>query len=168
MLRDSTILETLFEAAARKPHSWSWRLINRLPAKRIARMWGDEKGAERIAAGLSKTLTRKGIHPFLYTTRTKFLDLPPSRGETQKGKQGSFLFGLSMLPMVVIRKQFGVVSMAPIADYSFILKHYHRDISVSDLYIPPEEYDAHVSKIQKAVKAYRTFTPSEIMLTEEV
>ena len=167
-LRDATLLEDLFGAALHKPTSWSSLLVNRRPAKRIARLWDDEKGALKLFKEIKTALKPLGVTPFIHFSRSKFLDIPKSRGEAPAGgKQGLFLFGLSAMPLVVIRNQFGITSSAPIADYSFILKQYHRDILIADIYIPPHEYEAHTKEIQTVLKKYRTFTASEVILKTE-
>lgn len=165
-LRDSTLLEKLFEASEINPRSWSALLMHRRPSKRIARIWEDRKEAERIFKHIEKDLAPYGIQPFAYITELKFLDVPTVRQESQTGKQGQFLFGLSAMPMAIIHKQFGVVSSAPIADYSFILKQYHHSLVVGDIYIRPDELEKNQKTVLKIAKKYRTFTPSEVVLRE--
>lgn len=162
MLRDATILENLFEAGTVYPHSWSGRLLRRKPAKRIARVWDNPAQAETLFKQLSQELKHLGVHPFFYQNKSKFLDLPPAKEHSSRNGQGAFLFGLWTLPVVVIRKHLEVVSIAPIADYSFLLKHYHRDILISDVYILPEEYEKNTEAIKESIKKFRVFTASEI------
>jgi uncharacterized protein len=167
-LRDSTLTETLFRAAERDPHSWSARLMERKPAKRIARTWGDTKEAQQLFKKISDELRPHSLTPFLHITTRKFLDLPDIREQAKHGGQGSFLFGFSAMPMAVVRKQLGVVSIAPLADYSFILKHYHRDMAIGDLYILPEEYEKNKKKVHDAIKKYRTYSSAEVAVRDEV
>ncbi|MDZ4260635.1 MAG: HD domain-containing protein, partial [Candidatus Sungbacteria bacterium] len=118
-MRDSTLIELLFAAATRDPSSWSGRLVMRQPAKRIARIWGDQEEVEPLFNHIQKELDSYGIRPFLHFTKSKFLDLPHVSSHPQSLGQDSSLFsGLSTMPIVVVRKQFGVVSSAPLSDYS--------------------------------------------------
>ena len=165
-LRDSTLTEHLFRAARRDPDSWSSLLTRRIPAKRIARIWHDPNRAKKIFSAIHRELARHKIHPFMSVSEKKFLDLPHARAQTAGGRQGAFLFGLAALPIAVIRNQFGVQSLASLADYSTILKN-QRDITIADIYIPRDQYDAKEKIILGAIKKYRTLAPSEIPLEEE-
>ena len=71
------------------------------------------------------------------------------------------------MPIVVMRKQFGVVSSAPLSDYSFILKRYHQDIAVGDMYILRDQYEARKKTIDAIVRKYHTHSPSETIVEEE-
>ena len=166
-LRDSTLLENLYQAAQRNRNSWSARLVSRNPAKRIARLFGEEREAERLWRKIQNDLKPHGIGSFLHITKRKFLDLPSPHEQLSKGKQGLFSFGIATMPMMVVRKQLGVVSVAPLADYSFILKYYHRDISIGDIYILPEDYRVNRDIINDIIKKHRTLAPSEFILREE-
>lgn len=165
--RDSTLLESIFLAAKEYPNSWASLLLRRRPSKRIARIWGARKEAEKLLQNLKKDLAPQGITPFLYLNGTKFLDFSAGE-ESQKGKHGSLLLGLAAMPMVVIHKELGIVSSAPLADHSFILKQYHRDISIGDIYIRPDELEGREKIVLGVIKKYRTFGPSEEILREEL
>jgi len=69
---------------------------------------------------------------------------------------------------MVIRKHFGVVSAASLADYSLILKRYHQDIAMGDIYGLRDEYEEHKKAIHTVIKKYHTASPSEIILREEL
>ena len=167
-LRDSTLSEQIFEAARKNPGSWSSRLVRRAPARRIARIWKDRAELDKIFVNLQREFEIIGVHPFMVFSQTKFLDVPEAKKESRGRGQGALLFGLAAIPMVVIRKQFGIVSAASLDDSSFILKHYHHDISIGDIYILPEEYHGNEKKIIEISRKYRTFGPSEIELKEEL
>jgi len=164
MLRDSTLTEHLFQAASRNPDSWSSLLTRRIPAKRIARIWDDEESAKKIFTRMKRELKAKNVQPFLSVSHKKFLDVPPSTSRSAMGKQGAFLFDLAAIPIAVIRNQFGESSLASLADYSRILKQYHHDISITDIYIPRSQYDTHREFITSIIRKYRIYTVSEIPL----
>lgn len=167
-LRDYTLSEYILEAARKNPKSWSARLVNRVPSRRIARVWKDRSEIEKMFASMQDEFEKIGVHPFTVYSKAKFLDVPEAKKETHGKGQGALLFGLAAIPMVVIRKQFGVVSAASLDDSSFILKHYHHDISIGDIYILPEEYHGNEKAIISIARKYRTFGPSEIELREEL
>ena len=164
-LRDSTIIENIFSRAALKPNSWSGRLVRREPAKRIARIWGNEDEARALLGKLERALKPAGAKPFLVVSKRKFLNLPSAKTNTDTS-QGLFQFGLSTLPLAVIRKQFGRTSVAPLGDYSFTLKKYHEDISISDIYILPDEYQKNEKEILDIIKKFRTFAEPELELSD--
>ena len=164
-LRDSTIIESIFSAASLRPDSWSGRLARREPAKRIARIWGKEDETKKLFSKLEKNLNPFGVKPFLVTSKRKFLDLPPPAAHMEK-PQGLFQLGLSTMPLVVVRNQFGRSSIAPIGDHSFVLREYHEDISISDIYIPREEYLKNEQRIHEHIKNFRVFSESEIEFDE--
>lgn len=166
-LRDSTLLENLYHAARDAKLPWSARLIQRVPSKRIARFWNDEKTAKHVFQEIKRELEPRGIKPFLCISQKKFLDVPSPRERSVKGKQGLFLFGLAAVPMVVIRKHLGVTSAVSLADHSFILKEYRRDISIADLYILREEYETNQKTIQDCVEKHHVSLPGEILLKED-
>ena len=165
-LRDSSLLENLFDAARKNPSSWSSLLVNRRPAKRIARMW-EATQAEEIHKTLNKDLHHIGVKSHLVCTKNKFLDLPSAKEKTKKGAQGSFLFDLAAMPLIVVKNQFGVISFGSIADHSFLLKHYHRDISVCDFYILPDDYQKHVKELGEIMKKFHSPSPSEIIIEKD-
>lgn len=167
-LRDSTLSEHILDASRKNPKSWSARLINRVPSRRIARIWKDRGEIEKMFVSMQGEFEKIGVHPFMVFSQTKFLDVPDAKKESRGKGQGALLFGLAAIPMVVIRKQFGVVSAASLDDSSFILKHYHHDISIGDIYILPEEYQGNEKAIIAIARKYRTFGPSEIELREEL
>lgn len=164
-LRDSAILENIFSAASLNPDSWSARLARREPAKRIARIWGKEDETRKLFSKLEKDLKPFGAKPFLVTSKRKFLDLPPPAANTEK-PQGLFQLGLSTMPLVVVRNQFGRSSIAPIGDHSFVLREYHEDILISDIYIPRGEYLENKQRIREHIKKFRVFSESEIEFDE--
>ena len=166
-MRDSTLLEQLFTAALRNPRSWSGRLIRREPSKRIARIWGNRQEVEKVFRNVEQELKPLGVTPFMHFSRSEFLELSEAKERAERGKQGMFLLRLASMPAVVIRKQFGVVSAASLADHSFILQRYHQDISYGDIYILPEEFSANETAIQQAIKKFRELAPSEITLDQD-
>ncbi len=161
-MRDATLIELLFAAARRNPSSWSARLVNREPAKRLARIWGSEDQAEGVFKQIRKELNDRGIQPFLHFTKRKFLEV----SDDEQGS-GSLFSGLAAVPIVVIRKQFGIVSAAPLSDYAFILKRYHDDVSVGDIYVLRDQYEAQKKTIHAVIKKFHTFSPTEIMVSED-
>ncbi len=168
-MRDATLIESLFRAAHANPGSWSARLMRREPAQRIARVWGEKQGIEKTFQKLKKDLAAHEVKPFLYFSQSKFLDLPEQHRISLKlMPQKSSAAGLLNMPVVVVRKQFGVVSAASLADYSFILKRYHRDITLGDIYVLRDEYEGHKKLVHDTVKRYRTLGSSEIVLKEEL
>lgn len=166
-LNDATLLESIFRAARKRGNIWSYHLAYRKPAKRIARIWGEKKESERIFKKLIKELKPLGVKPFLKYSQVKFLEDDGRRNGAPPGKQGAFLFGLAAVPLAVVRHQFGVKSMASLADYSFILKYYHRDVSMGDIYILPVEYKKNQETILLTIKNHRLLSPSEVLLNEE-
>lgn len=166
-LRDSTILEGLFAASAIDPDSWAGRLMRRAPAKRIARVWDKDEETKKLFARIARELKTIDAEAFLVTSKRKFLDLPPSSpGILDAKPQGLFQFGLSTMPLAVVRNQFGISSIAPVGDYSFVLKEYHEDISITDIYILPEDYARKEAEIRKIIKKFRVFSESEIEFDE--
>lgn len=168
-MRDSTVMELLCGAARRNPKSWSGRLINREAAKRLARIWGKKEDAHLLSDQVYKRLSYLGVHPFLYFTKSKFLDLPeyPSTHNTIAHKPQSLFSGLAGVPITVVRKQFGVISAAPLSDYAFVLKRYHDDIAVGDIYILRNEYAGCESAIHAVIKELHTYSPTEIILDKD-
>lgn len=160
-MRDATLIELLFAAAARNPSSWSARLMNREPAKRFARIWGSEDQTDAMFKHIRKELNLQGVQPFLHFTRRKFLELSDN-----EQKSGSLFSGLAAVPIVVVRKQFGIVSIAPLSDYAFILKRYHDDVSVGDMYVLKDQYEAHKKIIHEVIKKFHTYSPTETIVEE--
>lgn len=160
-MRDATLIELLFAAATRNPLSWSARLVNREPAKRLSRIWGDQEQADAMFKHIRKELNDHGVQPFLHFTRRKFLEL--SDGDQ---KSGSLFSGLASVRIVVVRKQFGIVSAAPLSDYAFILKRYHDDVSVGDMYVLKDQYEMHKTTIHGVIKKFHTYSPTEMIVSE--
>lgn len=165
-LRDSTLTEQLFRAAADSPSSWAGRLMRRAPAKRIVRITDDPKEAQKLYSALHRVLAPKKIHMFLRSSHKSFLETPTARPASSRGRQGLFLFGLAAVPVAVIRNQAGARSAASLADHSPLLAQYQRDIDIDDIYVMPEDYAAHHAAITEAVRKYRVLAPSEIVLDE--
>ncbi|MDP3778718.1 MAG: HD domain-containing protein [bacterium] len=166
-MRDSTLIELLFGAAKQNPLSWSARLMNRQPAKRLCRIWGSREQAEILFGHVYKELQRMGIHPFLHFTKNKFLDVESSQASAASHSPQSLFSGLATVPVTVVRKQFGIISAAPLSDYAFILKRYHDDIAVGDIYILRDDYEANVSVIRSVIKKFHVRSPTEIIISEE-
>ncbi|MBI3630856.1 MAG: hypothetical protein HY221_00780, partial [Candidatus Sungbacteria bacterium] len=68
------------------------------------------------------------------------------------------------IPIAVIRDQLEIRSAASLADYSFILKQYRRDLSIADIYIPRDQYDKKKVAILTIIKKYHTSAPAELIL----
>ncbi len=162
-MRDATLIELLFEAAKKDHLSWSSRLVNREPAKRLCRIWGSREQAEELFDRVRKELHRINVNPFLHFTKSKFLDVESSPVSNSQ----SLFSGLAAVPIMVVRKQFGVVSAAPLSDYAFILKRYHDDISVGDIYVLRDEYEAYESEIRMVIKKFHMRSPTETIISEE-
>lgn len=165
-LRDSTLTEQLFGAAQKSPSSWAARLINRAPARRIARIMDNPAEAQKLYGALRRALAPKNIHMILRSSHKSFLETPTARPASSRGRQGLFLFGLAAVPIAVIRNQAGARSAASLADHSSLLTQYQRDIHIDDIYVIPEDYAAHHTAITEAVRKYRVLAPSEIVLDE--
>jgi len=166
-MRDSTLIELLFGAAKQNSLSWSARLVNREPAKRLCRIWGSREQSEILFGQVHKELQRMGITPFLHFTKNKFLDAEGSQASIASHAPQSLFSGLATVPVTVVRKQFGIVSAAPLSDYAFILKRYHDDISVGDIYVLRDEYEAHESEIRVVIKKFHMRSPTETIISEE-
>ena len=167
-MRDSTLIELLFAAARSNPSSWSARLVNREPAKRLCRIWGNQHESERIFKEINAELKACGVRPFLHVTKSKFLELPNVSSSEDRGPSEASLFsGLATVPITVIRKQFGVVSLAPLSDYAFILKRYHDDLVMGDIYVLPDQYAMHHKTIHAAIKKFHTHSPTETVLDDK-
>lgn len=167
-LQDSTLAESLLEVARHDPLSWAGRLIRREPARRIARIWNSRDEIEKLFAALSKDLAAYRVYPFLHFSQSKFLDLEEVVSDRGGGESESLFGGLATLPIVVVRKQFGKVSIAPLADYSFILKRYHQDIAIGDIYILSDQYEKERDAVDAVVRRYHTMSPSEVILRDEL
>lgn len=166
-MRDATLIELLFGTAKQNPLSWSARLVNREPAKRLCRMWGSREQAQDLFGQVRKELHHLSVNPFFHFTKSKFLDVEiPSGNGTSHGAQSLFS-RLATVPVTVVRKQFGVVSAAPLSDYAFILKRYHDDIAVADIYVLRDEYAVHESAIRSVIKKFHIHSPTEMILNEE-
>lgn len=166
-MRDATLTELLFKAAKENPLSWSARLVNREPAKRLCRIWGSQEQSQNLFGQVRKELRRLGINPFLHFTKSKFLDVENASVNGMPHKPQSLFSGLAMVPVTVVRRQFGVISVAPLSDYTFILKRYHDDIAVGDIYVLRDEYAAHESAICSVIKKFHTHSPTEAMLNDK-
>ncbi len=166
-LRDSTLTEHLFAAAEHDARSWSGRLMRREPSKRICRITGDHAAAQKLFASLRRELTPKGIYPFLCASHKSFLEIPAARHASPASKQGSFLFGLAAVPLVVTRKHLGITSAASLANHSQLLAQYHRDIMIDDIYILPEDYASRHTFIYAVMKKHHVLAPLEILLEEK-
>lgn len=164
-MRDSTLIELLYTAAKYNPSSWSGRLVRREPAKRLCRVWGDQQEAERIFKAINYELQPRGIKPFLYVTKNKFLELP--QNESASSHNVSLFSGLAAVPIVVVRRQFGITSLAPLSDYAFILKRYHDDLIMGDIYILRDQYEMHQHIIERAIKKFHTHSPTETLISGE-
>ena len=168
-LRDATLIEALFDAAGRRAHSWAGRLVRRDPAKRIARIWGNGKEVPRIFEKMSQELAHYRIIPFLHFSKSKFLDFEEAAdGGIRRSTDDTLFQGLATVPFVVVRKHFGTVSIASLADYAFLLKRYHDDVGVTDIYVLRDEYRAHERTILEIVRKYRNLSPSERIIGEEL
>jgi hypothetical protein len=181
-MKDATLIESLSEAAAQNPLSWSGRLMRREPAKRLTRIWGDRNKIDKIFKEISLALKSINVRPILCFSQSRFLDIPEmyrpyqtfrrhkvSRGLPSKAfGSKQWQAGIATTPIAVVRKHLGVISAVSLADYSFILKRYHRDISIGDIYVLREDYEKHRSTIQKVIKKYRTYSASELVLREEL
>ncbi len=166
-MRDSTLVEMLFEATTRDPRSWSARLVNRLPARRVCRVGGNEEHAQLLFNAMRRELRPLNVHPFLHITKSKFLDVPESLAENELSQGSSSLFsGLAAIPITVVRTQFGVKSAAPLSDYASILKYYHQDVMAADIYVPADEYAACEPAIRTVVKKFHTYAPTESIIEE--
>ncbi|MEK7090719.1 MAG: HD domain-containing protein [Patescibacteria group bacterium] len=162
-LRDSTFVERLFAKARARPKSWSGRLMAREPAKRIARVWGDFKTVNDAFVNFRKDLAVIKARPFLVFSKSKFLDY--EEGLDGAGSPTGPLFSaFSMTPIVVVRKQFGVPTSVKMDDYSFVLKHYHKDISMGDIFILREEFEEKEAGILEISRKHLHPAPSEFVL----
>ena len=166
-MRDSTLIELLFSAASVDPLSWSSRLVHREPAKRLCRGWGDEQRVEELFREVKKELNSHGVRPFVHFTKRKFLELSDESTDGLLHESRSLFSGLAAVPITVVRKQFGVVSAAPLSDYAFILKRYHEDVAVGDMYVVRDEYEMHQKTIHAAIKKFHTHSATEMMLQED-
>lgn len=162
-LRDSTFTEELFKKAKSNPRSWSGRLMRREPAKRIARVWGDAAKVSAVFRELKKDLSVIGVHPFLMFSRSKFLDYEEGGGLNKNTTEPLFS-AFSMTPLVVVRKQFGVHTSVKIEDYSFLLKYYHKDISMGDIFILREACEDKAESILKISAKHLHPAPSETVI----
>lgn len=168
LLRDSTLLERLHETARAKPHSWANRLIRRETAYRVARLWDDEEEIAETFRNLSTELKPYHATPFLALSKSRFLDMHAVELPTKRpSKELSLFTGLATVPIMVVRKQFGISSAVSLADYSFILKRYHQDIVIGDIYILRDEFEANKSKIIRVLKKHAPNSPSEVILAED-
>ncbi|PIR69898.1 MAG: hypothetical protein COU47_00475 [Candidatus Niyogibacteria bacterium CG10_big_fil_rev_8_21_14_0_10_46_36] len=168
MLQDTTFFELLYQYAETHPFSWSGRLIARKPAKRVVRIWGKNSGAETLFKNMRRDFQKISVHPFLVFSQSKFLDYEEGISSKKEHEKTRSLFSaLSMTPLMIIRKQFGIRTALSMEDSSFILKHYHQDISMGDIFIPPEEYEQGKDAIIAILKKHFKASPSEIILEEE-
>ncbi len=166
-MRDSTLIELLFDAAGRNPLSWSSHLVNREPSKRLCRIRGSREESERIFKAIHKELTPYGIKPFLHVTKRRFLELPGSGYPESASANTSLFSGLATVPITVIRKQFGITSLAPLSDYAFILKRYHDDLVMGDIYVLPDQYAMHHTTINAVIWKFHNQSPTEIIIEQE-
>lgn len=166
-LRDTTLIEPLFAHAKRNPSSWSSKLMRREAAKRIARVWGGYERATALFRTLKKELASMHIPAFVVFSQSKFLDYEESISSKKEEKTSSLFSALSMTPLMVIRRQFGVRTALSMEDFSFILKHYHQDISIGDIFIPRDKYRGNENEIRRVLANYLEKAPSEIVLEEE-
>ncbi|MBI4114924.1 MAG: HD domain-containing protein [Candidatus Niyogibacteria bacterium] len=167
-LRDTTFTETLLGYTQKHAHSWSARLMERRPSKRVIRIWEKKKTLEDLFGTLSRELKKKNVHPFLVWSQSKFLDYEEGVDAKKSDSASSLFNALSMTPLYIIRKQFGMRTAVNIEDYSFILKHYHQDISMGDIFILPEEYGKEKEFVIKTLRRHFTPSPSEIILEYDI
>ncbi|MBI3421164.1 MAG: HD domain-containing protein [Candidatus Sungbacteria bacterium] len=168
LLRDATLTEQLARASEHEPRSWASRLMRRQAAYRVARLWNNEEEINATFRCLIKDLAPYIITPFLSLSKSRFLEMQhiEAPASPQSRTSASLFTGLATVPIMVVHRQFGITSAASLADYSFILKRYHPDIVIGDLYILRDEYEQHSATIRNIMRPYRAFGSSEVQLED--
>lgn len=137
--RDSTFIESLFDAAEEENNKWSKRLLRRKPAKLV--LSASQKYGKTILRRLKDKFDVQGINYFVMTAK-QYLS------KTSQKKIGA------TSNLLVRRKMFGKVFYEPIEKYSSLLKRYNEIIDLANLYVLPENW-LKAKKIIERIKIER-------------
>jgi len=129
-LRDSTIIERLFEAAENPANKWSWRLMNRVPPKMIFSAANSNEEDSLLLAKLEAAL-EKGSVPYFRVDSRQYLSKSAPVGMSVSDNECELL---------VRRKMFGRIVYEPIGRYSDLLNKYNEVIDQSNIYVLREDY----------------------------
>lgn len=140
-LRDSTLIEKLFESSKAVQGGWSFKLLSRKPGKLI--LSASHANGKRLIRRLEKKFKKAGIKFFTVEAKQYLSKL---RSEKRNNKS-SFL---------VRRKMLGKVFYEPIAKYSSLLNRYNEIIDIKNLYVMPDQ----VSKVRKIMANIAIKRPS--------
>ena len=131
-LRDSTLIEKLFESSKKIKNSWSSRLLSRKPGKLI--LSASHVNGKKLIGKLEQKFKKEKIKFFTVEARQYLSKL---RSRRSKNKS-SFL---------VRRKMLGKVFYEPIDKYSSLLNRYNEIIDLKNLYVLSEQ----VSRAKKII-----------------
>jgi hypothetical protein len=140
-LRDSTLIERLFEAALDPKNVWSRRLTERRPPKMLLQASNAKSEDRALMEQVTAALTQAGVPYFTmesHQTLSKMLTAaaPPDPEGTA---------------MLVRKKVFGAPVYEPIERHSSLLNKYNEVIDIRNLYVLPE----HVAEAKKAIEPLR-------------
>lgn len=129
-LRDSTVIERLFEAAENPANKWSCRLMNRIPPKMLFAAANSNEEDSLLLAKLEAAL-EKGAVPFFRVDSRQYLSKSAPVGMSPSDDECELL---------VRRKMFGRIVYEPIGRYSDLLNKYNEVIDQSNIYVLREDY----------------------------
>lgn len=140
-LRDSTLIERLFESSKRIKNGWASRLLFRRPGKLI--LSASHVNGKRLIDKLEQKFKKENVKFFIVEAR-QYL----SRLNSQKSNnKSSFL---------VRRKMLGKIFYEPIDKYSSLLNRYNEIIDLRNLYVWPDQ----VSRVKKIMAGISIKRPS--------
>jgi hypothetical protein len=131
-LRDSTLIERLFAAAAEPKNEWARRLIRRQPPKMVLAASNVKAEDSELMRKLVAALDEEGV-PYFKMDSHQYLSKSHAGG------------------MLVRRKMFGRFVYEPIEQYSSLLNKYNEIIDLSNVYVLPEYYNRAKNVIAKMV-----------------
>jgi HD superfamily phosphohydrolase len=135
-LRDSTIVEHLFNAAKYSDNAWSVRLVNRIPPKMLFRASNSNAEDSAIMERLIVLLKNADV-PFFKLDSKQYLSMSTPIPGRDKASG-----------LMVRRKMFGRIVFEPVERYSELLHKYNEVIDLSNLYVLRENLPAAQKVIQ--------------------
>ncbi|MEK7615002.1 MAG: HD domain-containing protein [Patescibacteria group bacterium] len=125
-LRDDHVIEQLFAAAKDPKNYWSQHLMQRLPAKRILRLYDkhvqDQESLERLRTACEK----EGVRYFMHSAANVLSRLDEA-GTTDV--------------LFVHKRTLGGHDQIPIFEYSDLLQKYNEKLRFTDFFVLREDYE---------------------------
>ncbi len=147
-LRDSTVIEKLFEAAGHQQNIWSRLLVSRTPATLVFSTsmlrQGKQKPRDRkiLLEKIAVLCKRRGVQPLIVSSAQHLYHSP-----LKKQRSGARLF--------TVKRVMGEDFYEPIEKYSNLLQKYNEEISIVDVYILKSEYARVARGLKKLLAGYQ-------------